>query len=80
MTLQTDWEDLKLKIKTKWAKLTDEEIEIFKDNLDLITTKIQQLYGSTKEEVEKEYKDFKAYFKIIPKPPRLSEENKTKSI
>ncbi len=57
--LQGNWNEIKGKIKSKWGKLTDDEIETLKGNLDQITGKIQQAYGYAKEKAETEYHEFK---------------------
>lgn len=56
---KTEWKDIKGKIKTKWAKLEDSDIDKFKDNLHLVTAKVQTVYGMTKDKAEQEYNDFK---------------------
>ena len=55
---QGNWNELKGKIKTKWAKLTDDDVESFKGNLDQISGKIQKTYGYAKEKADGEYRDF----------------------
>lgn len=77
MIIQNDWTDLKLKIKNKWNKLTDEEIEICKDNLESISSKIQLVYGYAKEKAEKEYEDFKS--SIDSKPMEMAPNNSENS-
>jgi uncharacterized protein YjbJ (UPF0337 family) len=54
-----DWTELKVKIKSKWNKFAEADLESFRDNLQLITEKIQTKYGYTKDRAEEEYKDFK---------------------
>ena len=58
-TVQGNWTELKGKIKAKWAKFTDNDIEAFKGNLEQIAGKVQQIYGYAKEKAEQEYQDFK---------------------
>ncbi len=53
------WADTKAKIKAKWSKFSDTELDGFKDNLDKLSTQIQKTYGIAKEQAEKDYKDFK---------------------
>lgn len=55
----TDWNEIKGKIKSKWGKFADAEVDSFKGNMDLISEKIQKVYGYTKDKAEQEYKDFK---------------------
>ncbi len=55
---QTEWTELKGKIKTKWEKFGEPELESFKGNMHSISEKIQKTYGYTKDKAEQEYKDF----------------------
>ena len=41
MAMTNNWADLKGKIKTRFGKLTDENIESVKGNLELLTGKLQ---------------------------------------
>lgn len=54
-----EWTEIKEKIKSKWSKFGEAELESFKGNMDLITEKMQKSYGFTKDKAEQEYKDFK---------------------
>jgi uncharacterized protein YjbJ (UPF0337 family) len=58
-----NWKELKGKIRAKWGKLTDDEIETLKGNLDQLTAKIQKTYGLAKDKAEAEFKAFKNTFK-----------------
>lgn len=53
------WNELKRKIKLRWSRFTESEIELFKDNLELITENIKKSYGSSNAKAEQEYQDFK---------------------
>lgn len=57
--IEKGWTDMKSKIKTKWNKFSDSDVEGFKDKMHLISEKIQKVYSITKEKAEEEYKDFK---------------------
>lgn len=54
-----EWTEIKGKIKSKWGKFGEAELESFKGNMDLITEKMQKSYGFTKDKAEQEYQDFK---------------------
>lgn len=58
-TTSGNWNEIKDKIKSKWSKFSDNEIETFKDNLEQLSTKIQTTYGYAKERADREFKDFK---------------------
>jgi uncharacterized protein YjbJ (UPF0337 family) len=55
---QNEWTELKGKIKARWSKFADTDVESFKGNMHLISDKIQKAYGYTKDKAEQEYKEF----------------------
>lgn len=64
---QGSWNELKGKIKAKWAKFTDQDIDELKGNLEQIAGKIQKTYGYAKEKAEQEFNEFKASLNKEPK-------------
>ena len=48
------WKQLKGKAKTKWGKLTDDEVDIVEGKRDQLVGKIQERYGIDKDKAEKE--------------------------
>jgi len=58
-TLKNDWNEIKGLIKSRFGKLNDEAIESVKDNLELLSAKLQHAYGYAKEQAEKELAVFK---------------------
>lgn len=54
-----DWAELKGKIKSKWSKFTDMELDGFQGKMDLISEKIQTVYGVTKAKADEEYREFR---------------------
>lgn len=55
----TEWTELRKKIKLRWSRFTESEIEFFKGDLELITENIKKSYGYSNAKAEQEYKDFK---------------------
>lgn len=53
-TIAGDWKQVKGKIKAKWGKLTDDEIDQAEGNYDQLVGKIQKAYGLSREEAEKQ--------------------------
>ena len=64
--VKQEWSEIRGKIKAKWGKLMDTDLDSFKDNLHLITEKVQKVYGVTKDKAEQEYKDFKKTLEAKP--------------
>jgi len=52
------WAQFKGKVKEKWGKLTDDDLEVIAGKRDQIAGKLQQRYGFAKEQAEKELDDF----------------------
>ncbi len=52
------WEEIKGNIKKKWGKLTDDDLLEIEGNQQEIYGKLQKHYGYTRDQVEKEIKDF----------------------
>ena len=52
------WEKNKGKLKQKWAKLTDDDIQAVEGKSDELRGRLQERYGYSKEEAEKHINDF----------------------
>ena len=58
-TLKGKWEQLKGGVQKQWGKLTDDDLDVIKGDSKILAGKIQERYGITKEEAEKQVKDYK---------------------
>ena len=54
--LKGNWKQFKGKIKEKWGKLTDDELDQFEGKRDQLLGKVQERYGITREEAERQYR------------------------
>lgn len=54
-----DWNIMKGKIRAKYGKLNDDDLEVIKGNLEELEGRIQKAYGYTKERAKLEYQSFK---------------------
>ena len=52
------WKQLKGNAKTKWGKLTDDEIDVVEGKREQLVGKIQQRYGIDKDKAEKQVDDW----------------------
>ena len=57
------WMNMKGKLKEKWGKLTDDDVDIIAGKRDILLGKIQERHGIAREEAEKELKDWEASLK-----------------
>jgi uncharacterized protein YjbJ (UPF0337 family) len=52
--IEGKWKQFKGQAKEKWGKLTDDEIDVAAGKRDQLSGKIQEHYGYTKEQAERE--------------------------
>ena len=52
------WKQLSGKAKAAWGELTDDELTRTEGNAERLAGLIQERYGKTKEEAQKEVRDF----------------------
>jgi uncharacterized protein YjbJ (UPF0337 family) len=57
--LEGRWKQLKGRIKERWGKLTDDQLDRVSGNWDRLAGLIQEQYGEAREEVERQVKDFR---------------------
>ena len=52
------WKQIKGKMKEKWGKLTDDEIDQLEGKSDQLAGRFQERYGLARDEAERQAKDF----------------------
>mgnify|MGYP000925163910 FL=1 len=52
--MEGNWLQFKGKVKEQWGKLTDDDLDVIAGKRDQLAGKIQERYGLTKEEAEKQ--------------------------
>lgn len=56
--IQGNWKEFKGKVKEHWGKMTDDRLDVIAGKRDQMTGEIQKAYGITRDEAEKQVKDF----------------------
>ena len=56
--VEGNWKQFKGKVKAKWGKLSDDNLDVISGKRDQLAGKIQETYGVSKDEAEKQIKDF----------------------
>jgi len=56
--VEAGWKQLKGDIRSKWAKLTDDDVELIGGKKDKFIGKLQERYGYMKEEAERVLDDW----------------------
>jgi len=72
---QMDWSEIKGKIKQKWNKFVDTDVDGFKDNMHLISEKLQKTYGYTKDKADQEYTEFQKTLNPVVTPTEKAKPN-----
>jgi uncharacterized protein YjbJ (UPF0337 family) len=58
LEIKGDWNITKAKLKQKWAKLTDDDLQFAEGKLDELVGRIQKCTGETRETIQKTIKEF----------------------
>jgi len=53
-----NWKQFKGKVQGQWGKLTDDQLDVIAGKRTELAGKIQEVYGLSKEETEKQIKRF----------------------
>ena len=56
--MEGNWNVLKGKVKEKWGKLTDDDIDVIRGKRDQLIGAIQKRYGYARDQAEREADDF----------------------
>ena len=57
-SIKGNWKIFRGKAKEQWGKLTDDDLDVAEGNYDQFVGRIQKQYGITREEAEKQVKDW----------------------
>ena len=56
--IEGKWLETKGTIRARWGKLTDDDLGVIAGKRDQLVGLLQQRYGSTKEEIERQVDEF----------------------
>jgi len=65
--IEGNWKQFKGNIKERWGKLTDDQLDVIAGKREQLSGKIQEVYGITKDETEKQISDWQARLKDLTK-------------
>lgn len=64
--VEGNWKQLKGKVREKWGKLTDDNLDVIAGQREQLAGKIQEAYGIAKDEAERQIDAFAASLKDEP--------------
>ena len=56
--IEGNWKQLKGNVQEQWGKLTDDQLDVIAGQREQMAGKIQELYGISKHEAEKQIADW----------------------
>ena len=65
--IEGKWHEMKGQAKSKWGKLTDDDLKNVAGKRETLIGKVQQRYGVMKEAAEKQVDDWTT--NLVPAPP-----------
>lgn len=57
-TIEGNWKQFKGDIRSRWGKLTDDQLDVIAGKREKLVGHIQETYGVSRDEAEKQIKDF----------------------
>lgn len=58
--IKGQWRQLNGKLKSRWGKLTDDDLKVADGNAEYLAGKLQERYGIAKDEAEKQIREFES--------------------
>jgi uncharacterized protein YjbJ (UPF0337 family) len=55
--IEGNWKQFRGKVRERWGKLTDDELDVIAGRRDQLVGRIQELYGTSKNEIERDLDD-----------------------
>lgn len=52
------WTQARGKVREHWGKLTDDDLDVIAGKRDQLIGRLQQRYGATKDDIEREVREF----------------------
>jgi uncharacterized protein YjbJ (UPF0337 family) len=56
--IEGNWKQFKGNVKVRWGKLTDDQIDVIAGKRDNLVGKIQEAYGISRDETQKQLSDW----------------------
>lgn len=56
--LKGNWEQLKGRVKEKWGKLTDDDLDVIGGKKDQLVGRLRERYGQKQEDAERAAREF----------------------
>jgi uncharacterized protein YjbJ (UPF0337 family) len=61
--VEGNWQQFEGKVRERWGRFTDSDIDVIKGKRDKLVGRIQERYGIVREEAERQVNDFLGAFR-----------------
>ena len=61
--IEGNWKQFKGNVKEQWGKLTDDQLDVIAGKRDQLAGKVQEAYGISKDEAERQIRTFEGRYK-----------------
>lgn len=58
--IKGQWKQLGGKLKSRWGKLTDDDLKVADGNAEYLVGRLQERYGIARDEARRQVRDFEA--------------------
>ena len=69
-TFKGQWMQLKGKIREKWGKLTDDDVDQIQGRSEQLIGKLQNRYGIARDEAQRQFDAWMQTSRVEPRPAR----------
>jgi len=66
-----NWKQIKGKVKEKWGKLTDDDLDVVDGRVEQLVGKLQERYGLAKDAARKQYDGWKKASELRAKAEKV---------
>ena len=66
--IEGNWKQFKGQVKEQWGKFTDDELDVVAGKRDQFLGKLQEKYGITKDEAQRQLLEFENSYKDASQP------------
>jgi uncharacterized protein YjbJ (UPF0337 family) len=56
--MEGNWKQFKGRVKERWGWLTDDQLDVIAGRRDILAGKVQETYGLSKDEVERQIREW----------------------
>ena len=76
--IEGNWKQVKGRVKERWGKLTDDHLDVIDGKRDQLAGRIQEAYGVSRDEVDRQIKEWESTLNEVEESDRRNERRATR--